>query len=81
MRVITDIEVNTAYSGPQKINKVDIFLELDEHKNVGWKVQGFYGLYQYLIGYHRERRDAVKQYSEILCRLLLAEEKEAETRK
>lgn len=79
MRVLAEIEVQTTYCGPQKINDVNIFAELDEHKNTGWKVDGVNGSTHYHLGYHYDKSQAIDQFSKIKCRLLRAKETEAES--
>lgn len=81
MRMTKEIEVETEYGDIKKINDANIFVETDEHKNPGYKIEGIYGTQRYLISYHRDRREAVQKYSQIKCRLLNAQEKEAEARK
>lgn len=78
MRVLAEIEVQTTYRGVQRINDVDIFTELDEHKNTGWKVDGINRSTHYHLGYYYDKSQAIDQFGEIMCRLLKAQEKEAE---
>lgn len=80
MRVVTDIETNTIY-GLKKINKIEIFGELDEHSNLIWKLEGQHGLEKFPISFHENREEAVRKFAEIQCRLLLAQEREADLRK
>lgn len=77
MKVLAEITVDTKYQGSNTINQVEVFGEMDEHKRLGWKVQGIHGTYRYLIGYFYDRGEAIHTFAEIQCRLLRAQEEEA----
>lgn len=79
MRVTAEIEVDTIYRGKQKISDVNIFTELDEHKHTGYKVDGINGSIHYFLGYYYDKAEAIDHFSTIKCRLLQAEETEAES--
>ncbi len=80
MKVLAEIEVETLYRGRQQINQVEIFTELNEHKDIGWKVDGIYGSTHYILGFHYGLSEAIDQFSDIQCRLLRAQEEAAEKR-
>lgn len=77
MKILAEITVNTKYQGERKINRIEVYGELDEHRRLGWKVQGMNGTYCYLIGYYYDRDEAIRTFAEIECRLLRAQEETA----